>query len=411
MSNFIIQIGIINKKLLIPFALAMLLLFINLLGSCFPAELDSPIMQYLAISLAQMSIIIVPKFKIFSSKREQLFVQKKRTYKSCCHFFVLLILIIGATIILNVVSSLIGQAIAESGREEDPRANLTKAMEFAINDSIETIFICVLTIILFRDKYFIHHIISLIVFIIICLIIDFIVGNLNEIRTYLSSHIFLYILYLLFDSMISVYQKYMMEKLYYSLWTIMFSMGIFTFFILIGLVIVYVRYASQIEEGKDNPFIFITSYFQQVKASIIIFKFVMTYSLHFFYHLFFILTLYYFTPNHILISMEVSKMFSILINPIQGSKIIVFILFILNFFCLFIYLEILELNFCGLNKNVKRIIQIRANKEMILSKQTEAEMIDISMDENEPGYYTKKDYEDREFSSENNSRFSDEKTF
>ena len=40
------------------------------------------------------------------------------------------------------------------------------------------------------------------------------------------------------------------------------------------------------------------------------------------------------------------------------------ILVILQFFCLLIYLEIIELNFCNLNKNTRRNIRIRGNDEL-----------------------------------------------
>ena len=50
-----------------------------------------------------------------------------------------------------------------------------------------------------------------------------------------------------------------------------------------------------------------------------------------------------------------------------------------------IFLEIIELNFCGLNKNTKRNIQIRANEDIQETKQEE-DLIEVS-----PGYFIHKD--------------------
>ena len=169
-------------------------------------------------------------------------------------------------------------------------------------------------------------------------------------------------------------------------------MDFIVFLIVIYLIINNISSASQLEEVQNNPYIMIVSYFKTVKPHIIIFKFLITYVLYFFFNLCFILSLFYYSPNHLFISTFVSKITAILLNPIYNNKLIVFILFILSFFCLLIYLEIIELNFYGLNKNVKRNIGKRANDEVILSKSLETEMIDISMDEYEPGYYTKKNY-------------------
>ena len=102
MSNFIIQLGIINRKLSIPFLLALFLLLNALFNAYFLEEYQDELMDNLISSLAQISIIILPKFKKFSSKREKLIVERKNATKACSHFFILFVLVVGTCVILNM---------------------------------------------------------------------------------------------------------------------------------------------------------------------------------------------------------------------------------------------------------------------------------------------------------------------
>ena len=68
--------------------------------------------------------------------------------------------------------------------------------------------------------------------------------------------------------------------------------------------------------------------------------------------------IYYFNPNYILISFQISKFVQVLIEE-EKDKFYCIFFFILQFFGLMIYLEILELNFCNLNENTKRNIELR----------------------------------------------------
>jgi hypothetical protein len=75
------------------------------------------------------------------------------------------------------------------------------------------------------------------------------------------------------------------------------------------------------------------------------------------------LTSFYFEPSFVLISYEFSKFFQVLKENPEKAYVVAF--FILQFFCLMIVLEIIELNFCGLNKNTKRNISQRGVDELL----------------------------------------------
>ena len=74
----------------------------------------------------------------------------------------------------------------------------------------------------------------------------------------------------------------------------------------------------------------------------------------------YILNIYYFSPTYILISYQFSKFIEVLIDKDEASKYYCIIFFVIQLFFLMIYLEILELNFCNLNKNTKKNIEFRS---------------------------------------------------
>ena len=76
------------------------------------------------------------------------------------------------------------------------------------------------------------------------------------------------------------------------------------------------------------------------------------------------LTIYYLTPNHLLISYIIIKLITIFFKNNNTFPFLKLIALILQFFILMIYLEVLELNFCNLNKNTKKNILEREKKEM-----------------------------------------------
>ena len=83
-----------------------------------------------------------------------------------------------------------------------------------------------------------------------------------------------------------------------------------------------------------------------------------------FMDIFKLLTLERLTPNHMMISYGISKLVNNLIWSQNGRKWYSIILFLLQFIILFFFLELLEFNFCNLNKNTKRNIEKRGLTSM-----------------------------------------------
>ena len=76
-----------------------------------------------------------------------------------------------------------------------------------------------------------------------------------------------------------------------------------------------------------------------------------------------ILTIYYFTQNHIYISYIIIKFVDYLIRKTGWRKFLGIILFVFQLFGLLIYIEIIELNFLNLNKNTKKNVEKREKEE------------------------------------------------
>ena len=153
------------------------------------------------------------------------------------------------------------------------------------------------------------------------------------------------------------YEKYLLEKLYYPYWEVSFLNGI-TLFTFATMLFIYVI----TNKDKENSTVAIVQdfylYFQKVSPGLIIGKQLLVYIIYFINNSLTILIIYYLNPNFNLIGFHLSKIVQVLIDE-NNELFYCIIIFILQLFCLMIYLEIIELNFCDLNKNTKRKINLR----------------------------------------------------
>jgi hypothetical protein len=153
----------------------------------------------------------------------------------------------------------------------------------------------------------------------------------------------------------------MMERLYYPYWNIGLSTGLvmfsFSFFMFVSTII------DKDKTNSENPLIrTFYLYFEKVPPGLIILKMVIFLFLGFCLNTFTILSSYYFNPNYTLIALHLGKFSQVLIDE-PPEYYYCIILFVCQFFCLMIYLEIIELNFCGLNENTRRNIDFRGVKD------------------------------------------------
>ena len=93
----------------------------------------------------------------------------------------------------------------------------------------------------------------------------------------------------------------------------------------------------------------------------------------------------YFSLNHVLISLLLHNIAFVLYQCICDYKLLkIKLLFLIpaffQVFSLLFYLEILEFNFCNLNRNTRRNIMLREEEEMLLRNNTNASDIEIDKD-------------------------------
>ena len=246
--------------------------------------------------------------------------------------------------------------------------------DISTKQSIEILIITIIAIFMLKHKYFIHHYLSIALFCLSTIAYDLI---LNNYYVYFDNSYWLKILSLFIgfftEGIYFCYIKYMIDIHYHYYWNIIFSIGIMIIinnsFTLITYIII-----------GNKPFIpsfvrFFWEYFDNVPTKIIASKFIINVVFQFIYNVLEILTIFYLSPEYIIISQNLSNIFEIIylltspdvfFNSDFNSNYIYcgLIFFVVQIFSLLIHFEILELNFCNLNKNTRKNIKLRMNDEL-----------------------------------------------
>ena len=307
MAKFCIRLGRFNKILLIPFLLTLVQIAITIYKLYFPKVSGSFFIGGVGESLGQMAIIIIPYIKCFSVSRQK---EKEKCQCQCSkinflHYFILLLIYLIDTAICLFLAVFMNSAFSEISDI------------FTTKEAITIIFITILLRLLLKYEYFIHHYLSTFIFVVFCVSIDVLLYNYSSFSDAVPLDIILNFLTILTNVGYLCFIKYMIDKHYHYYWNIVFSLGT------MKIVIIFILFF-----------------------------------LYFIYYLLEILSIFYLSPEYILIAQIAAKIVNILEKG-NDNKYFCIIFFILQYFSLMIYLEILELNFCNLNKNTKRNIKLR----------------------------------------------------
>ena len=212
----------------------------------------------------------------------------------------------------------------------------------------------------------------MILFCIFTVIIDLIIENLK----YIELKSFLFFIPNLVDNILSCYMKYLIDKKYHSYWNVLF------FFLLFIFIVYTTEFIIKIKKEPNTIFKVI----ENGKTKYIILNFLLDAIVHEYLRMLLtLLILEYFSFNHVFIS---HLLYRIVIGFIQSItnfdsyKNYLFFLIPAFFqvFSLLFYLEILEFNFCNLNRNTKRNIMLREEEEMLLRNNTNVSEIEIYKD-------------------------------
>ncbi len=352
MSKCIFSLGNFDKKLKWIIAFSINQIILNVIDYYYPKEKVHQIMDSYAISIGQMSSLLIPKIFRFEDniiKKGEICTKKNIKYQGLLWLINLLLYGNIATSSFIVVGSL-----------DTPHNSI-----LCTKEALEIILLTLFTFLFLKYRYYIHHIISLIIFCMFSIIIDLILQN------YQKGLIELPLMKIIMDSFSIVleiinfcYEAYMLNSLYYHFWTLSFSLGLFLFFLNSMTLIVILIIGDP--NGEKN---FINNFFHyfEIEVGYIILRFFIEFILYgIFSQILRLLVLENLTPNHMLISYEISKLSNVLIKSTSLNKWLSIIPFILQFMSLMFFLEIFEYNFCNLNKNTKKNIDLREGSAMLM---------------------------------------------
>ena len=166
----------------------------------------------------------------------------------------------------------------------------------------------------------------------------------------------------LFFSFEIIYEKKILDNPEISIYKLCFYLGIFSFsFNLIASIVISIIEYYISAEDRYKIYLFNYRYYLEevddhvLIEIILVFVFVI---LNGVFNILQLLTIKYLSPNHVLITLIMLAIYeSILtkfidIETTNLTLIFSFILYIICFVALLIYLEIIQLNFCGLNADV-----------------------------------------------------------
>ena len=355
-QSFII-FGGINKKFLLPLILSSAQIIYILVNKYYPEKENNLILQEYMFALGEMSIKLLPLILHISNKSTP--KEKFTKNKKCLHYFLLCFLFL-----LNQVIRLIADLMENSFYNKP--FSYTETNLFPTNDfitmSFEMICMVIVSKIMLKYKYYKHHIISIIIFIIFGVITDIYLMENENIDGVFFTIKFIRLIAVAVEAVFYCYQKYMMEVLFYQYWNIAFIPGIFLF--CLACVLLILCFVAPDKENTEMDFVIIFyKYFRENDAGIIIGKVIIVFILHVIMCPLSILVIYYFSPNFILIIFQLSSITKSLMNN-SKEKLYCIIFFIFQIIALMIHLEILELNFCGLNKYTKRNIEERSDEDV-----------------------------------------------
>ena len=347
MSKQFILLGELSKKHLLPLFLALSYLTYLLINWFYPIKVKNNIIDLYSNSLGFAGIIIIPYiFKFTQNDIPNIPKEGEIQKNKYLHYFILIVIFILYTAAREIPGFLYQGQLSDS---DDPFAYI----------GLEMICLTVVSVFLLKYKYYKHHILSIIGFVICGNACDLLLEYYPHILDSGPTLMIIKIIGVIFDVIFFNVQKYMMEILYYPYWRINIILGI-TLFCVTTIILIYVL----IDKNSDVAFVVNFYKYFEYNAGLIIGKILLSTISFSIFTTLCILNIYYFNPNYFIINFQLSKFVLTLIDSENQKKFYCIIFFLLQTFFLLIYLEIIELNFLGLNYNTKRNIEIRGLQDL-----------------------------------------------
>lgn len=229
-------------------------------------------------------------------------------------------------------------------------------------------FLCFFTKYLLSSKIYRHHLFSLAIF--FCLDVIHIIFVLldEDIECQKIIFIFLLISSVCFSFEL-VFEKKLMDVHFFSIYKLCFIIGITTFFFNLIVSIIMTILSNHLEKKSKYIFNFL-DYFKEMSKNIyneiiMIFMYMLLTGFH---NILQFLTIKHLSPSHTLITQIMLSFFCSIMNLLftEMKTITCFISLVFHSICiivLLIFLEVIELKFCGIDKDTKHNINKRAEFE------------------------------------------------
>jgi len=350
----LILLGRLDKKLLIIIVIDI----VHLINLIVLNEVNEKFFNNTLINLEEeIGIIIIGLFMFCKYKEKQ-----NKTYKNKKSFKYILFLFLFRLIKSSYEIFCINIF--------DKKYRFTKVLN--TTNGFILLLMSLVTYILLKYKYYIHHIISMFLYLAIGISIDLILHSYQEIK---YDYIYFYIIYVVNEVLIFCYIKYLMDKLYYNYKEVVIYWGIAG---LIAIILTYVAlYIYQYKLNINNNIINeLREYFDFDKLKIVNFIFLQLLYVLLNGGIFYSLTILmvdYFKPNYTVITDQIYVFVRCIAYEDRKNKYYTFITFVFQILALLIYFEIIELNFFKLNENTTKNILER--EEIEKEEQNEDEQI------------------------------------
>ena len=372
MSNFIFSLGKLNKNLIAPLCYLLVYILVDVYYFYHEDNIATFYLESFGMSTAEIliffvSVIIKHTFKNKSNKNPQ----NQNYIKD--FFFLFLI------VAFHVIDDLLPYLDLEINKEDEEKTDTSRVLY--INNALVILIITLATFFILKYKYYIHHIISIIIIIILCLIIDLVLENYTRSNTFsLVGSIGV----IISDGLLYTYLKYLMENKYYFFLDVLYVYGMLYFFCyLISFAIVIITHRLN---GSNKILYIFYNYYQEYGAWQITSRFLFgLFVTGFIVDILEFVILDRLTPNYIIIGYEIGKILSHIIETENDKRWVVLVLSVFQIISLLLYLEIIEFNFCKLNRNTKKNIErrlfLQSNEENNINEENEITIKDYDISE------------------------------
>ena len=219
----------------------------------------------------------------------------------------------------------------------------------------DILFLVLFSYLIFKRKLYFHHYICMILIVFTGFTLDIGKGTTDYIKNDWKKITMKFIGEILI-SLIAVINEYTIEKIFVSAYEICFYQGIISFSFYIILLLISIIFNIKLEDDQN--------YFDNFNPKILL-SFLGVMMLLFGYNLCFFLTIENISLFHIMIIIIIGELYPY-VSSFPEDKFeytIRIICFVFMFVVILIFTEVIEINCCGMQKNTKRNISLRANKE------------------------------------------------